>query len=54
MLLYTLIVSPGYYVQNRGTPFVLMFARMFVLAAISLILQVRPRKPAGSLQGAVP
>ena len=38
MLLYTLIVSPGYYVQKRVWPLVGMFAVVMVLALISLSL----------------
>ena len=36
MLLYTLIVSPGYYVDLGKTPIVVMFAVLFVLTVISL------------------
>jgi hypothetical protein len=36
MLLYTLIVSPGYYVQRRTWPLVVMFAVLFVLALVTL------------------
>lgn len=38
MLLYTAIVSPGYFAQRREWPWVGMFAVLLVLAAVSLIL----------------
>ena len=38
LLLYTAIVSPGYFAQRREWPLVGMFAVLLVLAAISLIL----------------
>jgi len=38
MLLYTIIVSPGYFAQRKEWPLVGMFAVLLVLAAISLIL----------------
>ena len=38
MLLYTVIVSPGYFAQKREWPMVVMFAVLFVLALVSLIL----------------
>jgi hypothetical protein len=38
MLLYTVIVSPGYFAQKREWPMVVMFAILFVLALISLVL----------------
>ena len=31
MLLYTVIVNPGYYLQRHEIPFVLMFATLFAL-----------------------
>ena len=46
MLLYTLIVSPGYYVQRRTWPLVTMFAVILVLTLILLgisISQIIPR-----------
>jgi hypothetical protein len=36
MLLYTLVVSPGYYAQKRVWPFVGMFAVVLIVALISL------------------
>jgi hypothetical protein len=38
MLLYTLIVSPGYFAQRREWPMVGLFALLFVLALVSLSL----------------
>jgi len=38
MLLYTVIVSPGYYAQKRVWAFVGMFALLFVLALVSIFL----------------
>jgi hypothetical protein len=38
MLLYTVVVSPGYFAQRREWPLVGMFAVLLVLALISLIL----------------
>jgi hypothetical protein len=40
MLLYTLVVSPGYYVRRRTCPMVGMFAVLFVLALVGLRLVV--------------
>jgi hypothetical protein len=36
MLLYTVIVSPGYFAQKREWPMVAMFAVLLVLALVSL------------------
>jgi hypothetical protein len=36
MLLYTVVVSPGYFAQRREWPMVLMFAVILVLALVSL------------------
>lgn len=36
MLLYTVIVSPGYYAEKGEWPFVGMFAVIFILALVSL------------------
>lgn len=41
LLMYTLIVSPGYYIEGGAVFFVLMFALVFVLSAIFLITAVR-------------
>ncbi|MBN1140039.1 MAG: hypothetical protein JXM73_25950 [Anaerolineae bacterium] len=38
MLLYTIVVSPGYFAQRREWPMVGMFAVLFVLALLSLAL----------------
>jgi len=38
MLLYTLIVSPGYYIQSGDYLFVVMFGSLIVLSIVSLIL----------------
>lgn len=34
MLLYTIIVSPGYYIERGETPFVVMFAVLFVATVV--------------------
>ena len=36
MLLYTVIVSPGYYVQRGEVPFAVMFFVLIILTAISI------------------
>ena len=41
MLLYTCIVSPGYFAQKRQWPLVVMFAVILLLALLSLILLAR-------------
>ncbi len=38
MLLYTLIVSPGYYIQKGELGFVLMFGTLFLFALIFVVL----------------
>jgi hypothetical protein len=38
MLLYTVIVSPGYFAQKREWPMVGMFAVLLALALVSLVL----------------
>ncbi len=40
MLLYTLIVSPGYYVQRGEVPFVVMFSVLLLLAVIFVTLSI--------------
>jgi hypothetical protein len=40
MLLYTLIVSPGYYVQRRELPFVIMFSVLFLLSVFFVVLSL--------------
>ena len=40
MLLYTVIVSPGYFAQKRQWPMVVMFAVLLILALVSLALIV--------------
>ena len=37
MLLYTIIVSSGYFAQKRVWPSVAMFAALLILTAISLL-----------------
>lgn len=41
MLLYTAIVSPGYFAQKGRWPLVGMFAVLFILALISILLAVQ-------------
>jgi hypothetical protein len=38
MLLYTVIVSPGYFAQRREWPMVIMFVVLFILALVSLAI----------------
>ena len=38
MLLYTIIVSPGYFAEKREWPMVIMFAILFILALVSLAI----------------
>jgi hypothetical protein len=45
MLLYTLIVSPGYYIQRGNIGFVAMFAVFFVISIIFLRLMLSEDKP---------
>jgi hypothetical protein len=40
MLLYTSVVSPGYFAQKREWPLVAMFALIFMLALLSLVLLI--------------
>ncbi len=40
MLLYTVIVSPGYFAHKREWAFVGMFAILFLLALVSIILVI--------------
>jgi len=40
MLLYTVIVSPGYFAEKGQWPFVAMFAAVLVLALIGLLLVI--------------
>lgn len=44
MLLYTLIVSPGYYVQRREIPFVIMFSVLFLMSVLFIILSFIKRE----------
>ncbi|MCC7573323.1 MAG: hypothetical protein KO464_08030 [Candidatus Methanofastidiosum sp.] len=37
MLIYTLIVSPGYYLQNNNLEFVGMFTLLFIITIVLLI-----------------
>jgi hypothetical protein len=41
MLLYTLIVSPGYYIQSKDYGFAVMFAILILLSLIALLLYTR-------------
>ena len=43
MLLYSLIVSPGYYAQQGQWPFVAMFAILLIVALVSIVVVARPR-----------
>jgi hypothetical protein len=38
MLLYTIIVSSGYFAQKRVWPIVIMFAALLVLTSLSLVV----------------
>jgi hypothetical protein len=44
MLLYTLIVSPGYYVQRGEVPFIIMFSVLFLLSVLFIILSLIKRE----------
>jgi hypothetical protein len=44
MLLYTLIVSPGYYIQRGEIPFIIMFSVLFLLSVFFIILLVIKRE----------
>lgn len=41
MLLYTLIVSPGYYIQSKDYGFAAMFAGLILLSVLALLLYTR-------------
>jgi asparagine N-glycosylation enzyme membrane subunit Stt3 len=43
MLIYTLIVSPGYYLQNKNWEFVLMFSLLIVITITLLFLFIKKR-----------
>ena len=43
MLLYTLVVSPGYYLQSGDFLIVIMFAALFILSLIFIYLFVKCR-----------
>lgn len=44
MLLYTLIVSPGYYVGSGEIPFIIMFSGLFLLSVFFIIFSVIKRE----------
>jgi len=44
MLLYTVIVSPGYYVQRGEIPFVVMFGVLAVLTIVAIVYTARNLK----------
>jgi hypothetical protein len=41
MLLYTVIVSPGYYIQKGAAAFVVMFALLLALGLVAAVVQIR-------------
>jgi len=41
MLFYTMIVSPGYYIQNGSPAFVVMFALLLVLGLFAVVVHIR-------------
>ena len=41
MLFYTMIVSPGYYIQNGAGAFVVMFALLLALGIVAAVVQIR-------------
>jgi len=41
MLLYALIASPGYYIQNGSTILVAMFAVLLMMAIMAFVVQLR-------------
>jgi hypothetical protein len=41
MLFYTMIVSPGYYIQNGAPVFVVMFALLLAVGIFAAITQIR-------------
>lgn len=44
MLLYSLIVSPGYYAQQGQWSFVAMFAILLIIALVSIVVAVRSQQ----------
>jgi hypothetical protein len=40
MLAYTLIVSPGYYVERRNLPFVVVFAGFWVVTVPAIVFRL--------------
>jgi len=48
MLIYTAIVSPGYFAQQGQWPLVAMFAVLLILALVSLRLLARSEKHRGA------
>jgi hypothetical protein len=44
MLAYTTVVSPGYFAQQGVWPIVLMFAVVFALNVVNILLLVRERR----------
>ena len=44
MLLYTLIASPGYYIQRGEIPFIIMFSVLFLLSILFIIFSIIKRK----------
>jgi hypothetical protein len=41
MLFYTVIVSPGYYIQKGAAAFVVMFALLLALGLVAAVVQIR-------------
>lgn len=41
MLFYTVIVSPGYYIQNGAAAFVMMFVLLLALGLFAAVVQIR-------------
>jgi hypothetical protein len=41
MLFYTMIVSPGYYIQSGATAFVVMFATLLAVGIVAAVVQIR-------------
>jgi len=41
MLMYTLIVSPGYYLQSGDYPFVIMFGVLLILSAVFMYIHLK-------------
>lgn len=48
MLMYTLIVSPGYYLQSGDYTFVAMFAVLFILSIMFLSIHLKSMKAGGN------